>query len=102
MMPFSVLRMWGLGFLGWLLLGFAVYCLWEWADGVDPPAARRIERDADGQETTVVAENRNELGRDRQGGWPHLVAGLVLLGLSCGGGLPLVLLAGKPRLTDDP
>jgi pimeloyl-ACP methyl ester carboxylesterase len=102
MMPFSVLRMWGLGSSGWILLGLGVYCLWEWADGVDPPLARRVERDPGTEQTTIVRERLDESNRDRQGGWPYLVAGLVVLGFSFGGGLPLVLLAGKPRLTDEP
>ena len=101
MMPFSVLRTWGLGLFGWIALGIGVYCLWEWADGVDPPVARRVERDSARGETVIVREVRDEAHRDSQGGPPYVVAGLVLLGLSLGGGWPLILLTGRPRLTED-
>ena len=131
MLPFSVLRMWGLGIFGWVLLGLGIYCLWEWADGIDPPVARRVVREPTDRQPPIPGETvprraeasrgdepattesradvesraevqRADGHRDRQGGWPYLVGGLALLALSSGGGLPLILLAGRPRLTDDP
>ena len=45
MMPFSVLRTWFGGLLSWIILGAAVYCLYEWADGVDPLPPHREARD---------------------------------------------------------
>ena len=102
MMPFSVLRTWGLGLFGWMLLGLGAYCLWEWADGIDPPLARQEVRDPATGETIIVRDRADEQHRDKQGGWPYLVAAVALLGLSFGGGLPLMLLAGVPRLSDDP
>ena len=31
MMPFSPLRIWGLGIVSWVMLGVGVYCVWKWA-----------------------------------------------------------------------
>ena len=95
MMPFSVLRVWALGFLGWGMLALGAYCLWEWADGIEPPVVRREVEDPTTGQTTIVRDRAAEATRDRQGGWPYLAAGLGLLALSFGGGWPIVLFLGK-------
>jgi pimeloyl-ACP methyl ester carboxylesterase len=100
-MPFSVLRTWGLGLVGWAMLGIAAYCLWEWADGLDPAPVRVVLRDeATGEPQDLpnqrVQAQSDPAPRDRQGGWPYLATGLTLLVLSTSAGsLPFVLL---PRL----
>ena len=119
MTPLAPLRNLFLGLLGWLVLGVGIYFLWEWADGVDPPERLRptvilpVERPSDRPtlaDRTAIERNRiasaqqnaaAERNRDRQGGWPYLVTGLVLVGTSLGGGLPVVglmaLLRRRPR-----
>jgi pimeloyl-ACP methyl ester carboxylesterase len=105
MMPFSVLRIWGLGLFSWLLLGAAGYLLYEYADGVSPPLdPDAVTVRADG--TTEVDETRLPTDRqlaeqDTQGGWHYLLGGLTLLALSFGGFLPMRLLLGKPKF-DEP
>lgn len=114
MMPFSVLRTWLGGIFSWLILGAAIFALWEWADGVDPPAAvRRFDDkplddepldDEPGSAESELAraadrlpdDTRGEEDPDRLGGWPWLAAGLGLLALSFGGWLPVLLLLGQP------
>ena len=103
MMPFSVLRTWFGGIFSWLILGAAIYALWEWADGVDPPAAARFEEPrpaeteaARAADPLPVDSRRNEEYRDRQGGWPWLASGIGLLALSFGGWLPGLVLLGRP------
>ena len=94
MMPFSVLRTCLGGVFSWVILGAAVYFLWEWADGIDPLTVIRHQRDPRTGE--VVAIHQPQDNPDRQGGWPFLATGLGLLALSLGGSLPVVLLISRP------
>jgi pimeloyl-ACP methyl ester carboxylesterase len=88
MMPFSVLRIWFTGLLGWVILGAAAYLLWEWADGIDP-APLVAAHDARTGEIIVDAPPQQD--RDRRGGWPYLAAGLGLIAISLIGWLPIGL-----------
>lgn len=103
MMPFSVVRIWGLGLFSWLLLGVAAYLLYEYADGVSPPPAdARVEvADRPGEPVAAVLDARENAPRDRQGGWPYLAGGLALLAVSFGGFLPVLPFLGRPKL-DEP
>jgi pimeloyl-ACP methyl ester carboxylesterase len=106
MMPFSVLRAWTVGLLGWVVLAGGIYCLYEWADGVDStpvrlsaverPAVERQPAEADPAVDAVPVETGQQLARDRQGGWPYLAAAIGLIGISFLGWLPATLLLGKP------
>jgi pimeloyl-ACP methyl ester carboxylesterase len=94
MMPFSVLRTLFGGLLSWIVLGAAIYCLYEWADGVDPMPPAREVRDPQTGRVTVLREPVRNL--DRQGGWPYLAAGLGLTALTFGGFLPISLFLSRP------
>jgi pimeloyl-ACP methyl ester carboxylesterase len=107
MMPFSVLRTWGTGLLGWALLVAAAYCFYEWRQRraprpvIDDIDATIVERDTLDQPRVSLVPNPNQ---DRA--WPWLAAALGLLAFSFGGFIPVSLLAGKPsfsrpRRTDD-
>jgi pimeloyl-ACP methyl ester carboxylesterase len=94
MMPFSVLRTWFGGLLGWVVLGVAVYTLWEWADGVDPlPGSREVLEPQTGE---VTIANPPVQHLDKEGGWPYLAIGIGCLALSFGGMFPVTLFLGKP------
>ena len=86
MMPFSVLRTWLGGLLGWFMLGLAAYALWEWADGVDPLPVPREVRDPQTGEVRIAIPSDRHL--DRQGGWPYLALGIGCLAFSFGGMYP--------------
>ena len=109
MMPFSVLRTWFVGMAGWALLGTAIYCFWEWADGVDraaaPLEAQRYAAEvppnpletkpanaANGNNDDKVVVSDRPRNSDRQGGWPYLAAAISFFALSSGGALPFILL----------
>ncbi|HUE71949.1 MAG TPA: alpha/beta hydrolase [Pirellulaceae bacterium] len=94
MMPFSVLRIWLGGIFNWLVLAAAIYCLWEWFDGVDPPRPVREYRHP--QTGEIVAAGEPGPSRDRQGGWPYLASGIGLLTIGLAGGWPIVLFLGRP------
>jgi len=110
MLPFSVLRIWTLGLFSWIVLGAGVYFLYEYADGVSPPpTAEVVDRESNRltsadepppADRLEVEPNRAEADRDTQGGWPYLTAGLVLLGFSFGGFLPVLPFLGKPKLSE--
>lgn len=95
MMPFSPLRTWGLGLLGWAIVAGGIYCLWEWADGTHLAIVERREvRDpASGQ--VVREEQRVIATADNHGGWPYLLGGLALLTVSFGGSWPVSLFLGR-------
>jgi pimeloyl-ACP methyl ester carboxylesterase len=95
MMPFSPLRTWGLGLLGWAIVAGGIYCLWEWADGAHLAIVERREvRDpASGQ--VVREEQRVIATADNHGGWPYLLGGLALLTVSFGGSWPVSLFLGR-------
>jgi pimeloyl-ACP methyl ester carboxylesterase len=115
MMPFSVLRIWGLGIFSWLILGAAAYLLYEYADGVSPPprltasetgeplpdAEAETGTDDPGRARVVAPVEIDAAERDTQGGWPYLAGGLALLAFSFGGFLPVLPFLGKPKL-DEP
>ena len=104
MLPLSVLRVWGLGLFSWLLLAAAAYLLYEYADGVSPPAdpeAVAVRQDGRVEVDEARLEPAASSERDTQGGWPYLAIGLALLGISFGGFLPVLPLLGKPKL-DEP
>jgi pimeloyl-ACP methyl ester carboxylesterase len=100
MMPFSVLRIWIGGLFSWLVIGVAVYCLWEAAERMQTPREVRVEERQDRQPN--VGDQEEPLradGRQREikrPAWPYLAAGLGLLGYSLIGFLPVSLLLGRP------
>ncbi len=50
MMPFSVLRTWGLGLIGWAILGIGIYCVYYWSQ----QPRREIVELQDGRETVIA------------------------------------------------
>jgi pimeloyl-ACP methyl ester carboxylesterase len=120
MLPINVFRIWGTGLLSWALLAGGIYCLWEWADGIDPPLrpvaitqVPPIDEAANTPAPVETAETTNtdrqppdrvlaDEDRDRQGGWPYLAAGLAMLALSGGGFFPITLLLGRPSTARQP
>lgn len=95
MMPFSVLRIWGLGLFGWLVLGVAIYCTWAWANGLRTTIVEREVSDPQTGKVTVVQE-RHVTQSNPQRGWIYLAVGIGLLSFSVGGFLPTVLVLSKP------
>jgi pimeloyl-ACP methyl ester carboxylesterase len=98
-MPFGVLRIWGTGLVAWAILAGAVYCLYEWADGMDPIVATQQVDELQAVDPTARTAPGNGLALqrvDRQGGWPYLATGIALLAVSFFGWLPVTLLLGKP------
>jgi hypothetical protein len=99
MMPFSVLRIWGLGIFGWLLLGAAVYCGWRARDEIrrdsapilvsgtvaddTPGGERRPEADA-----PVIMQRPAELHISKLA-WEYLAATIALMLVSFGGNWPV-------------
>jgi pimeloyl-ACP methyl ester carboxylesterase len=115
MMPFSVLRTWGLGLFSWAILGLGIYLLWEYADGMTRPEpqptaqAQTVDDDAGAEEVPAMADAGDRSARlpaddgrasDRQGGWPYLIGGLALVLFSFGGFLPVLPFLGKPGLSE--
>lgn len=100
MMPFSPLRIWGLGIISWVLLGAGVYCIWTWANhsrsvsvqADSQPSADREDNEVGERRSTEVRASRFQFGRN----WPLLAAGIGLLVLSGGGFFPVTWLLGKP------
>jgi pimeloyl-ACP methyl ester carboxylesterase len=99
MLPFSPLRIWGMGIISWVILGAGAYCIWAWADharyAADPvvtfaqPSNDRESNDI--VERRVPVEHWSHIGR----GWPLLAAGLGLLAWSLGGFFPTAWLLSK-------
>src|SRR5687767_11769464 len=90
MMPFSVLRTWGFGLLGWAVIAAAIYCLWEWSDGIDPVDNRQETVLASDGSRTVAAPRTDQI--DNQGGWQYLASGLALLAFSGIGGISVAIM----------
>jgi hypothetical protein len=102
MMPFSPLRTLGLGFLSWAILVGGAYCLWQWAHAEKPaaqisaPPSREIDphplppADLAGDPLQPVNTRRADRG------CYYLIAGLLLVGLSGVGFLPVTLFLGRP------
>lgn len=90
MMPFSILRTWFLGFLGWGIFGAGAYFLYEWSNGVTAP--EQVAIDGNGRGEIGVDERGPRaviVQADRQGGTSYLWGGLALLLLATGGGWPV-------------
>jgi pimeloyl-ACP methyl ester carboxylesterase len=116
MLPQNIFWTWILSAVNGAILIAACFFLWEWADGMDPPAPAEpvAQRDtplkrADGNTAATpgaanpeqVTIRRDRRQSDRWGGWPFLVAGIALAALGLCGGWPLILAgrlgAGGPR-----
>jgi pimeloyl-ACP methyl ester carboxylesterase len=107
MMPFSVLRTWGLGLVGWITLGVGIYLIWEWTQqsetvvipaSIDsrPPrspvgAADPASNDAADTASTPVV--RQPVSADRR--WPYLAWGIGLIAFSWMGYLPILPFLGR-------
>lgn len=89
MMPFSVLRTWGLGLIGWAILGIGIYCIYYWSQ--EP--ARDVAELRD--EPAAAVETRD----DR---WPYLAAGVAIIAWSFLGGPTMRLIASGFQRDDDP
>ena len=105
MMPFSVLRMWGLGISAWLLLGAAAYCGWRAYDQIrrdssilvvrEVPAEDRDRADSDDDPPRQIIEHRQADLRISTEAWWWIAGALGLLGLSFGGHWPVHWLLGN-------
>ncbi|HUQ68023.1 MAG TPA: alpha/beta hydrolase [Planctomycetaceae bacterium] len=103
MMPFGVLRLWFTGLLGWGLLGLGAYLLYEWSNGVTPPAtAPLVEIGSENHPTTAIANQRPMVvvPVDSRGGLPYLIWGSGLVLFSLGGALPVLPFLGRPPLSE--
>ena len=107
MMPFSILRVWGLGFLGWGLLGAAIYCGLQGFDEyrsnlspnivvpvipLDDPKRPFTEPQSEGPPAEILIRQHTPSDPPRQLSgrfWTLLAATLALTGWSFGGFLPL-------------
>lgn len=87
MMPFSVLRTWGLSLIGWAILGIGIYCIYHWSQ---EPRWEIVEL-RDGRETAVATRD------DR---WPYLAAGVAIIAWSFLG-VPTMRLIGLGFQRDD-
>src|SRR3569832_2383702 len=95
MLPFSVLRTWGLGLFSWFLIGLGAYCIWKWNDLRQkqkiPIVQSRVE--VDGRQP-VERELKDDGDADKA--TIFLVAGLAFLGTSGLGFITVTLLLGRP------
>ena len=98
MMPFSVLRVWGLGLLGWTLLGVGLYLAALTYQEFQPPQ-RIVEPGPNrrrGDESVVVSETVTAPPDDWKR-WALLAGAIACLGTSVGGYWPVRLLLGNPE-----
>jgi pimeloyl-ACP methyl ester carboxylesterase len=95
MMPFSVLRTWFSGILGWAILLGGIYCIWKWSQerGFHPANARAISEVAPAED---LPERQAPVERKADDNWPLLAAGIALLAFSGLGMFPVTLLLGRP------
>lgn len=110
MMPFSVLRIFGLGLFSWAFLGLGIYCgyrAYEEYRRTAPPRIVRtdVQRDAETDETperdrptqtVVVRDSRPDWSRMSRSGWLFLASAVALLGFSFGGSIPMRWLLSAP------
>ena len=89
MMPFSMLRSWGLGLVGWVILGIGIYCVYYWSQ----QPTREIVELPDGREIVVNA---------REDHWPYLAAGITIIAWSVLGVPVMHLIGAGFRREDDP
>jgi pimeloyl-ACP methyl ester carboxylesterase len=102
MMPFSILRVWGLGIFSWLLLGAAVYCGWRAYDQIRRDSSILVVRETADDPTTdardeasrIVERQPAELRISTEAWW-WMAGVLGLLGLSFGGHWPVHWLLGN-------
>lgn len=108
MMPFSVLRIWGLGIFGWVLLGVGVYLAKQAYDEFNQPEPRTVvvERGAKASDdaSDSPATERQEAVRVTAEepdwkAWALLAGAVACLGMSFGGFLPVSLLLGTASET---
>src|SRR4051812_16288911 len=98
MMPFSVLRMWGLGLFGWIVLGLGIYLAWQSYREFDRASDARVarQREIEAAERNPDLADRQRLSPPPQAAerraWQYLAAAATLLALSFGGFLPVRLL----------
>ncbi len=114
MMPFSVLRPWGLGIFSWLLLGAGIYCGWQAVKELrrEPqPVVVAVDNGRVGDTTSsrdgsLATETTTEittptLSRSPQDVkwpfWGYLAATVALLGWNFGGFLPVHWLLSNPN-----
>ena len=99
MMPFSVLRIWGLGIFSWALLGVGIYLAvlaYDEFNRSEPPTVATNQGVASDAEEVVVLENRidNDASDDWKR-WALLAGAIACLGLSVGGSWPVSLFLGN-------
>jgi pimeloyl-ACP methyl ester carboxylesterase len=100
MMPFSVIRTWGLGILGWITLGIGIYLVWYWAQQREY-AGIRTETKQLGPSVERAENRTTEAGNERSDSvfirrvtssarWPYLVWGIGFIAFSWVGYLPIL------------
>ena len=106
MMPFSVLRSWGLGLIGWITLGVGIYLIWQWAS---QPQAIAIPASMDSRPMQPSTESfdpssKDVVNQDTSGAvrlvkpdprWADLAWGIGLVTFSFFGYLPFVPFLGR-------
>jgi pimeloyl-ACP methyl ester carboxylesterase len=102
MMPFSVLRMWSLGLIGWGLLVGGAYLVYEWSNSNPPPQPVRERVDHrqiptnDAQPEIVAGERPITAESDAGRHIPLLIWGVILVAASVMGAHPFLFLMGRP------
>jgi pimeloyl-ACP methyl ester carboxylesterase len=103
MMPFSVLRIWGLGLVSWAVLGLGAYLGYRaYEEFTAPPVATpvrvaadvRDDRVADREEldTSRTQPERVKASQARWQPWALLAGAIACFGVSCGGYWPVSLM----------
>ena len=114
MMPFSVLRTWGLGLVGWVTLGVGIYLIWQWAKqpetvalpaSLDSRPARSSAASLEPSSTneavsTGTATTGRRVPNDHH--WPYLAWGIGLITFSFVGYLPIVPFLGRWQRNNPP
>ena len=109
MMPFSVLRPWILGTVGWLLLGVGIYCGWQAIQEfrrAEPVVTVLSDDQPSGNDVAAeeVPRTEPENHAPRKAArplsrrfWAYAAASVALLGLNFAGFIPLQWLLHNPR-----
>lgn len=99
MMPFSVVRTWGLGVAGWCILALGIYCGWK---AYDEFRTQRevVVRERVGWEPANANDVPNQVSRERNVAkpsyaWAYLSACVGLVSFSFGGFMPVHWLLGN-------
>ena len=89
MTPFSVLRMWSLGIVGWAMLGLGIYAIYLYANPTPRKEVAREVIDAPQSETEAAEVRTVSVTKTNRDITP-LVIGVALILLSTFGGFPVI------------